>query len=456
MRILMTPWPTPAHLYPVVPLAWALQAAGHDVRVAAHPALAETTAACGLPAVSLGEADSVSMPLGPGRPQPKSVTEKLLRIKEALRLAPEDVDTFDVFYQFMLPAMWEFHPIEATPADEHEVLDALVDFAKDWQPDLVLWDPCFPGGAVAARACGAAHGRVLWGQDYFGWVLDRIAERADGPGPVPEENPMIEAVRASAARYDIEVDTELLLGQWTIDPTPVGVRLPTKDVRTISMRWVPFAMQNTAPTRLPAPSGKPRIALSLGLSQRTHFEGGWDHVPPLMEMLSTMDVEVVATLNDAQLANVPALPDNVHVVDYVPLSQLLSTCTAAIHHGGMGTFAACCAANVPQLVAYSDVDNHMITIEKDGLEWSMVAKHTEAEITANHITERGAGGSLYVDPSNVDGMRKVLEELLTEPSFRAAAQSLYDDQVAMPSPLEVVGVVERLVAEQLGRKQGRA
>lgn len=454
MRILLTPWPTPAHLYPVVPLAWALQAAGHEVRVAAHPALAETTAACGLPAVTLGNEDSVSMPLGPGRPQPKSVKAELDRIKEALRLAPEQVDTWDVFYQFMLPAMWEFHPVGATPADEHEVLDALVEFARDWRPDLVLWDPCFPGGAVAARACGAVHARVLWGQDYFGWVLDRFAERADGPGPQPESNPMVEAVRAAAERYGIEVDTELLLGQWTIDPTPVGVRLPTRDVRTISMRWVPFAMQNTAPSRLPKPSGKPRIALSLGLSQRTHFKGGWDHVPAILDMLGRSDVEVVATLNEDQLANVPTLPDNVHVVDYVPLSRLLSTCTAAIHHGGMGTFAACCAANVPQLITYSDVDNHMITIEEDGLEWSMVAKHTEAEITANNVTERGAGGSLYVRESDVDAMRKELENLLEDPRFRAGAQGLYDDLVAMPSPVEVVGVVERLVAEHQGR--GRA
>ena len=41
MRVMLTPWPNPAHLYPIVPLAWALQSAGHEVCIASHAALAE-------------------------------------------------------------------------------------------------------------------------------------------------------------------------------------------------------------------------------------------------------------------------------------------------------------------------------------------------------------------------------------------------------------------------------
>jgi hypothetical protein len=53
-------------------------------------------------------------------------------------------------------------------------------------------------------------------------------------------------------------------------------------------------------------------------------------------------------------------------------------------------------------------------------------------------------------------MRKELEHLLTDPGFRAGAQGLYDDLLAMPSPVELVGVIERLTAEHKSRKQGRA
>lgn len=36
MRVLFAVWPAVPHLYPAVPLAWALQGAGHEVSVASH------------------------------------------------------------------------------------------------------------------------------------------------------------------------------------------------------------------------------------------------------------------------------------------------------------------------------------------------------------------------------------------------------------------------------------
>ncbi|MFD0475903.1 hypothetical protein ACFQ0B_52570 [Nonomuraea thailandensis] len=40
MRVMFTVFPAPAHFLPVVPYAWALQAAGHQVCVAAPPGIA--------------------------------------------------------------------------------------------------------------------------------------------------------------------------------------------------------------------------------------------------------------------------------------------------------------------------------------------------------------------------------------------------------------------------------
>lgn len=447
MRIMLTPWPNPAHLYPMVPLVWALQSAGHEVRVASHPVLAETTTSCGLPAVSLGDMDSVSMPRGPGRPQPRSVREKLERITEDLALDPAECDPWNVFYQFMLPSMWDFHPVGASAGDEHVVVDRMVDFARDWRPDLVLWDPCFPGGAVAARASGAAHARILWGLDYFAWTIDRFTERGTRPGPVAGENPLVETVRPVAERYGVEVDDELLLGQWTVDPTPTGIRLLTKKVRTVSVRWVPYSAQAPTPDWLSGRPDRPRVAVSLGLSQRTYFKGGWDYVPDLFEVMGELDIEVVATLNKDQLAEVSRIPGNVRTIDYVPLNQLLPSCTVAIHHGGMGTFAAATAANLPQLITDSDVDYGMITIEEDGMEWAMAAKHIESAVTAKYVVDRGAGLALDIKKLSVDGMRKQLVRVLDEPQFRAGAAALYADVIGTPSVNDIVPVLERLTAE---------
>ncbi|WP_327028757.1 DUF1205 domain-containing protein [Micromonospora sp. NBC_01740] len=441
MRVVFALWPNPAHLYPLVPLAWALQSAGHEVRVASHPVLAESTLAVGLTPVAVG--DPEIMPMGPGRPQPRSVKQRLDRITEALELTPADKEVWDVFYQFMLPSMWDFHPVGSTARDPHPVLDDLVAFTRDWQPDLVLWDPCFPAGAVAARVAGAAQARLLWGLDYFASTMDRFAEAAARPGPGPEENPLVETMRPAAERYGLEIDDELLLGQWTVDPTPPGVRLPTS-VRTVPTRWVPYSGQTVLPRWLHHRPERPRVALSLGLSQRMYFKGGWDHVPGLLEMVSDLDVEVVATLNADQLAGMPTLPKNVRAVDYLPLTQLLPSCSAMVHHGGMGTFASAVALRVPQLITDSDDDNGMITIEADGLEWSMATKHIESSVTARCVAERGAGLVLDIKNLSVDAMRKQLVRVLDEPAFRQGADSLYDDLLATPSPTETVPVLEKL------------
>jgi hypothetical protein len=443
MRVMLTPWPNPAHLYPIVPLAWALQSAGHEVCIASHAALAPRTAGVGLPALALG--DSSVTPIGPGNPWPAGLEAKFERMTEQLALNPFDREQWDIYYQFMLPSMWDFQPYGASPEDPHRELDELVAFARNWQPDLVLWDPCLPIGAIAAKACGAAHGRMLWGLDYFAYNVDRVAERLGKPGG-PTVDPLAETMRPGALRHGVEVDDELLVGQFTVDPTPIGMRLPTT-TRTVSIRWEPFSAQTPIPEWLYEPLDRPRIGLTLGLSQRLFFKDGWEHVAKLMDMVADLDVEVVATLNSDQLACVGRLPDNVRTIDYLPLNQLLPTCSALIHQGGLGTFAAASALSVPQLIIDFEVDNGTtVVVGEDGVEQLATEKHTESSLTANYVIQRGAGLPLDIRQPVAD-MQKQLVRILTEPSFQEGAASIYQDTVASPTPNHIVPVLERLAAQ---------
>src|SRR4051812_22785487 len=54
MRILVTSFPAFGHFHPVAPLALALRAAGHDVRLATGPNLVDWAARCGLAATPMG------------------------------------------------------------------------------------------------------------------------------------------------------------------------------------------------------------------------------------------------------------------------------------------------------------------------------------------------------------------------------------------------------------------
>ncbi|MGW1290379.1 activator-dependent family glycosyltransferase, partial [Streptomyces sp. NPDC002586] len=55
MRILFATFAVKTHLHPQIPIAWALRAAGHDVRVASQPDLAPDITGAGLTAVPVGD-----------------------------------------------------------------------------------------------------------------------------------------------------------------------------------------------------------------------------------------------------------------------------------------------------------------------------------------------------------------------------------------------------------------
>ncbi|GAA1458399.1 DUF1205 domain-containing protein [Nocardiopsis exhalans] len=436
MRVVFCLWPNAAHLYPLVPLAWALQAEGHEVRVVSHHALQEKTVAVGLPAVSVGNPDMI--PMGPGNPYPEE-RRQVAELTEALAPTGDERDPWDVFTHFMLPSIWDFSPVEPADEERFRAVDDLVAFARDWKPDLILWDPCFPIGAVAAAASGAAHARLLWGQDYFGWSRNLFRSRQDADSGITGEEPLAASVGPSARRHGVGVDEELLLGQWTLDPLPEAMRLPT-GVPAVPVRWVPYSGQAAVPSWLRQSGGRPRVALSLGLSQRMYLKGGWGHVPALLEALGGLDMDVVATLDATQLEGT-SVPSNVRAVDYLPLNQLLPTCDAIIHHGGVGTFAAAAAMGTPQLITDSDDEHGVTAAAGEGMEAS---KHVESSITAEYVTSRGAGLRLDHRTQTVEDMRESLRRVLKDPAFRRGADRVRAEILASPAPSAVVAALVEL------------
>ncbi|MER7911285.1 nucleotide disphospho-sugar-binding domain-containing protein [Streptomyces sp. NPDC096068] len=440
MRVMFTIWPGTAHLFPLTPLAWALQSAGHEVCVAAHPSMAEGIASVGLTPVPLGDLGLMPTPWDGENSKSRDVEAEMDRLTEDLALEPEDRYPWESLRTFLFPVMWDFHPIGEAPAESYPWIDRLVEAARDWRPDLVLWDPCWPSSAVAARASGAAHARLLWGLDYWGWTVDRFADRGRVLGSRLGTNPMEGSVRAIADRYGMEVDDELLLGQWTVDPTPSGMRLPTR-TRTLPMQWMPYTGAAPIPDWLYARPERPRVTMSLGMSMRAFFEESRPRVEALLETVDGMDIEVVATFNKDQLRDIP-VPDNVRTVDYLPLNLLLPSSAALIHHGGTGSFNAAAAMGVPQLIT-SDA-NDFTTIDDEGNKKTFTTQHMDVPPTTKYLVERGAGFTLDHGELSRSEMRERLERAVSDPSIREGARSLRKDIVAAPTPTEIIPVLERL------------
>jgi UDP:flavonoid glycosyltransferase YjiC (YdhE family) len=438
MRVMFAAIPHPSHFYPLIPYAQSLQNAGHEVVIAGPPGAEDAVISAGLTPVSIGE----PTPISPenlakrGLPDP----EEMERFAAALGLDGAQRDHWDCFYQNFAFNSRVFVPDAGVP--EHQAdYDGLIDFARQWQPDLVLWESWFQFGAIIAKACGAPHARILIGADYGGWSLETF--RGTDPATVGT-NPLVAAIEPVAARYGLEVDDELLLGQVTIDPLPEELRL-SKDVETIPVRAISYNGGARKPEWLFTRPEKPRVALSLGLSARLWQFDGDPRLPKLFAALGELDVEVVATLGGPQLNSVETIPDNVRVVDFVPLVQLLPTCSAIILHGATGTFWSALAAGVPQVLPTTDEPNRMIyegegenvkvrNAERDGDSWFM----------SKYLTDTSAGVWINHQTETVEEIRAKIDAVVSDPAYREGAAALRKEWLAKPSPADLIPEFVRL------------
>ncbi|MFF2080900.1 nucleotide disphospho-sugar-binding domain-containing protein [Kitasatospora sp. NPDC058162] len=439
MRVLFTVFPASAHLYPVVPLAWALQAAGHEVVVAAHegvvdPDVINNITKAGLTALRLGRKEELPDALG-------RHTGEIKPDRPTLAFDPkdDDPDTWRLA-RFFVAGMLNLHyPTKLTEDGRRPIVDNLVQFAKDWRPDLILWDPLVLPAPIAAKACGAAHARLLWGTDNIGVIHERTkAELANPIPPKPDEDPRLtltedplEAwMRPLLDAHGLEFSDEMLLGQFSLDLTQSRMRQPL-DLTYVPVRRVPYTGAGEFPSWLHKRPERPRAVLTLGMSRRNIY-GKYSGFPmrELFDSVADLDLELIATLNSDQLATVGAVPDNVRTVEYIPLNQVMPTSSAVIHHGGGGTFASAVAFQVPQLVVPLPMWDEMVT--------------------ARYVVDRGAG--LVVDPEGLDvaDMAKQLVRLIEEPSFQDGARGLYEDMLSAPAPKDIVPVLERLTEQHRG------
>ncbi|MGW1206200.1 activator-dependent family glycosyltransferase [Streptomyces cyaneofuscatus] len=416
MRVLFTAYAVRTHFYSMVPLARALEAAGHEVRVASQPELVPEITRAGLTAVAVGRDHGMW---------------RVLKLRHGSErwaaLPPFDVAGVSEWeggvgylragYADVVP--WWFRLVNDPMADD------LVALCRSWEPDLVVWEPGTFVGAVAARVCGAAHARMTWGVDFFARTREQFlrlrAQDPQGPG----SDPLGEWLAGLAGRFGVEFDEELTTGQFTLDQLPEAFRLETS-VDYVPVRYGIYNGPSVVERWLWERPARPRIGFTLGLSAVERLAGYAVSVPEILEALSQLDVEVVAAVRGWEG---PA-PRNVRVTDFVPLAALVPTCRVMVHHGGFGTIGTTALHATPQL---------------------LLAEELDAPILASRVAAYGAGISLPVEGVSGKAVVARVERLLEEPSFTAGARRLQADLHAMPSPAAVVGRLVELTAHHRGR-----
>ncbi|CAL9331515.1 10-deoxymethynolide desosaminyltransferase [Streptomyces sp. enrichment culture] len=405
MRVLFAGLPEKSHVYTMVPLAWALTAAGHEVLMANAPSLTEAITGAGLVAAPVGDDHDLHRDMAVARDSQDA------DVANWSHLGYGDVDHAGLVQRYSISVPYGFARYN------DPILDDLVALARDWRPDLVVRDPIAYAGGIAARACGAAHARLLWCADVYGRARATFVELARDMPEEQRADPLADWIDERGRPYGVRCDEELLNGQFTLDTLPPSLR-PATDLRTVSMRYVPYNGRAVQEAWLREEPKRPRICVTLGRTNTEAYGGDYVRVEDILRSLSRLDAEVVAALLPEQTRHLGELPPNVRAVSGVALNTLLPGCAAVVHHGGWGTFSTALVHAVPQLALSTLV--------------------ADQELRGRSLEEAGAGFFLHHSESDPDRVADLTRRLLDDPSHAAAARRLRDESAAMPSPYDVV------------------
>ncbi|WP_424187239.1 nucleotide disphospho-sugar-binding domain-containing protein [Actinokineospora sp. G85] len=386
MRLLFTTVPGASHLLPMVPLAHAALAAGHEVLVVSSGSAVPAAVGAGLHTVAATEESA--------RPYERMAREFTETSIGRDLPGPELVAHFAAV----------FAEVGALMADE------LVDTARTWGAEAVVYTAPHVAGLLTARALGVPA------------VLHGLGTRR------PTFGPALAALAPVARRMGV---AELPEADVELDLSPASLRTIHQDsphqarfAHSFAMRYAPYNGGARLPDWLLRGGERPRVAVTLGSLPAIYGDGAL--LRDIVDGTAELDLDLVLTTGGAEVTALPSpLPDHVRVVDWIPLNALLATCAAVVHHGGMGTMYAAFDAGVPQL--------------------SIPVTGTDSVANAQVAVARGAG--LLLDAEDAGGVGDALRELLKNPAYGQASVEVSAEMRAMPTPAVVVDQLRAAVED---------
>ncbi|MEV5374505.1 nucleotide disphospho-sugar-binding domain-containing protein [Streptomyces nondiastaticus] len=408
MRALFTVSDWGGHYYCMVPLGWALQAAGHEVRVACPPAQATAVSNAGLTPVPVLDGPDMTY------------CTRLIRYQE-------HVDGTSA-----LPGP-PLHPVTGRPvADIGEFAiaeetagfwrdagqrimrsyDAAVELGRSWRPDLVLHDLMAPEGALIARLADVPslyHSAGLFGAAETEPVLETGLE-----------DPTESFARHGAAPWSRDQI------EYVIDPSPRQSPPPHGDALPIPVRPVPYNGVGSVPDWLLEPPAGRRICVLWGYSATAMYGPRVPALRQAVEAAVATGAEVILTASPEQVAHLGDLPGSVRVLTGLPVQLLLPTCDAVIHHGGAGTVMNAFAAGVPQLCLTLSIDR---------------------PVYRERISRTGAALALSALSSAPEAIHEGVTAVLEDSRYRQAATAVSAGLAEQPAPAALVAGLEALARD---------
>jgi len=393
MRLLFVTTPGAGHLQPLLGLALAARARGHEVAWATAPDAFALLHAHGLETFAAG------LPFG------AAIGEFRRRWPEIAAVAPRAQGAAS------FPRLFGRCVAEA-------MLPALRRSVAEWAPDLIVNEPA----ALAAPLAAATHG-VRHLTHAFGLPLPEalLRDSAEALAPAWRAAGLDPPAHAGLFRHGaIEIVPPMLFaasGEPQRAPR-VLVRRPG------AIAGPPGA---TLPESLAAFLGthdaqRPLLYASFGT-----LHWGGPLLGALMAALGSLAVRAVLTTGP--LVALPpgrTPPANVWVGAYVPQDLVLPHCAAVISHGGSGTAWAALAAGLPQLCLPQGADQFR---NADAL----------AACGAALVLETAPGGAGPAPPV----LAEAIARLLGDAPLRRAARALQAEIDTLPGADAAVAALER-------------
>ncbi|MET8005448.1 nucleotide disphospho-sugar-binding domain-containing protein [Nonomuraea glycinis] len=375
MRVLMTSWAAASHFRPLVPLAWALLAAGHEVRLACQPSLVPDVTAAGLhPVVTGGDIDVSGYWRGADVTPGESTGQKDHEQDRTVR------------------ALRMFTGVAAETTGE------VVAFAREWGCDLVVYEPRAYAGLIAAELLGVPAVRHLFGVDFTYWRHGR-------------EHELLSPLWARFGLGDVDPH-----GTLTVDPFPPSLQI-RRPLRALPVRPISYNGREIVSDR-PADE-RPRVCVTWG----TTFARSAGHLQPLMTVLDglrALPVTVVVAVSAEQRSLLGEVPANVRVVESTPLSLLLPTCDAIVHQGGPGTALAAINSGIPQLLIPSIGDQPLCAEQVAAAGAGRVIPF--GALTAGRVRKEAA--ALLGEALHTEAAERLRHEARTQPAPAALMDAL--------------------------------
>jgi hypothetical protein len=377
MRVAVASHGATGHIYPLLGFADVLLAAGHDVIILTGSNLVPWLTDLGYVAEAVGET------IGWGAAQIQA------RYPELTTSMPAE-------------QAWRFDAELFADALSRAMAPALVTAFKSRRPDLVLYESANLGAVLAAAELGIpAVCLDLWAVGRWHVEPAELEQR-------------VRAVWAERSALPLTVDP--LLGRAHLDPAPPSLRIPAAtegDSIRLPTRQIAWGDPRASLTPwLTSHHSRPVVYLTLGTV-------GWGTVDLMRDALAgltELPVDVlVATGSYFDPNQLGPLPDSVRVERFVRQDLVLPQIDLAVHHGGSGTLLAAAGEGVPQLVMPIGADQFQ---------------------NADALAASGAGLAMPQGGVTAAAVRDAVRQLMDDPSYRAAANRIRGEILALPTPAE--------------------